>query len=242
MFDAVRDAALAIKALGRWDLVVQACLKCFRELDEAFVKAHLNARPGDDFPFRWLFPVDGFKKRLNQTQEKLLAETRAKLFSELRRVLDLYEKATLLQASAAPLAHAAPRVSKADENYKKRLREISCMYEPVLQECSKMFALAHAFTSFQTNPRNMEKLRQAQDKCRQILDHMHSIDNLTKTTDLEKLVKHIEWVISFKQLLVDSAHVRQARAPPKKRSRAELEEIERAATQIAAKVQRMTKK
>lgn len=89
----------------------------------------------------------------------------------------------------------------------------------------------------------MEKLQQGMEKCRQILDHMHSIDNLTKTTDLGQMEKHIERLLDFKQILVDNTQVRQARpAPPKKRSRAEVEEIERAASQIAAKIQRTTKK
>lgn len=247
-FDAVRDAALALKTLGRWDLVLDACMKCFQhvwEHDQAFVRRE-DVRPGDDFPFRWLFPANGFKKGLNRQQEKLLAETRAKLFGELRRLLDLYEKATLLKTVPSPSSSptkdslAAKKKKKTTttnaEDYSERLGEISRAYVQALRECSKTFELAKTYASTQSSSETLRMIEKADGVCLQLLGILRMVNS--SPINLDSLVKHIEEILDFKQAVTEKMRYVQ---PPKKRSRADVEEIERMASQIAAKIQRTKK-
>jgi hypothetical protein len=90
-FEAVRDAALAIKALRRWDIVVDRSLEArdfvARNHGE-LAKLLPVAAEDDDFPFRWLFPKD-VASSFTVQQKNLLAKSRWLLFKEFRSFLCL---------------------------------------------------------------------------------------------------------------------------------------------------------
>lgn len=179
-FDAVRDAALALKSLGRWDLVLHACMNCFshvKKCDPTLVVKPLKKE--DDFPFRWMFPADGLKM-LTPPQLALLAKTRTTLFLELRRVLTgLVTKKMTRQ------------------EYAKRLQEIVNKYAHPLYDCAAVFEVGQKL--FCDNSVVLGKVEQAAQICHDII-HALLADRPNLVFDM--LVKQIEQLIEFKRALI----------------------------------------
>jgi hypothetical protein len=88
VFEAVRDAAMALKAMGRWDLVLDRCIRYFKMAVDAEVVRMTDARPEDDYPFRWLFPTNGFPVE----KQPMVRKIRTALFRDFRNILAPTEK------------------------------------------------------------------------------------------------------------------------------------------------------
>ncbi len=118
------------------------------------------------------------------------------------------------------------------DDYITRLEEISRAYEPLLRDCAKMFRVAQDPVVFRTTPENLQRVKKASFICQRMLDDFRVARPNMK---LDMLVAHIEQVIDFKRVLVESMRVGQR--PFTKHSPAEVEVIERMASQLAAKIQ-----
>lgn len=182
-FDALRDAALAIKALGRWDIVLDRCIECrnhARKTDEtlaSLIPHHQN----DDFPFRWLFPEKGLDS-LNFAQLKLLTSLRWRLFADFRRFLcppDAWREMSIKQAQ-----------------YVDRVKEMAYKTVPRLRSCVESFEKAKPqFVSTDI----VHKLDNAIANCKNAI---YILTSCRPCIDLESLQNSIDMIFEF-----DAQHV-----------------------------------
>jgi hypothetical protein len=185
MFDAVRDAALAIKASGRWDLVVEACAKCLSSVKKCDPKFVVSIGVKDDFPFRWMFPAKGFET-MTPPQLKLLAKTRGDLFMMLRHALSVL----------------APKMTR--QEYDRRLKEIVGKYGRSLQQSASI--LERARVAYADNADVAKKIEKAASICTSINNALLAAGpNLF----LDTLVKQIEQVLVFTRTLLTTKSTKQ---------------------------------
>jgi hypothetical protein len=102
-----------------------------------------------------------------------------------------------------------------------------------------MFSVVQNYAFIRDNADNLQKIKNADRLCQRVLEDLRTS---RPRMQLDVLVIHIEKLLDFKRSLVDCIHVRPSPSPPKKRSRADVAEIERMASQIAAKIQKTKKK
>lgn len=185
MFDAVRDAALAIKAAGRWDLVVEACAKCLSSVKKCDPKFVVSIGMKDDFPFRWMFPAKGFET-MTPPQLRLLAKTRGDLFAMLRHALSAL----------------APKMTK--QEYERRLKEIAGKYGRPLQQSASI--LERARVAYADNADVAKRIEKAAGICQNVISMINAAGH---NLYLDTLVKQIEQILVFTRTLLTTKSTKQ---------------------------------
>jgi hypothetical protein len=159
-FDALRDAALAIKALGRWDLVVERSVLAFKKAMEQ-LPTLFNVgmiRPDDDFPFRWLFPKNGFGE-LTSAQWDIVEALRKHLFWDFRNTLRLCRGPDGKCAECEKTIEHDWEVPKKtdDDDYDKKLAAFFAAADPVIRKFRATYL--EAKRHFGNNPKALDILK-----------------------------------------------------------------------------------
>jgi hypothetical protein len=85
VFEVLKAAALALKDLDRWDIVLNRSLAYFETAvtNEWVWEGDVNGK--NEFPFAWMFPKKGLQKRHEQNMTKL----QLSLLLEFRAILSI---------------------------------------------------------------------------------------------------------------------------------------------------------